>query len=177
MEAIAISDCWIYAGRARAATSAIRIESGGGPKIVNCKINAASDSSWVNGIDLAAASSIQTGDLLVSNCSIENFTGAGIKGTTSAGVSWWINILLTGNQIFPGYGGTQYGINLAATTAGDFNGVSITGNQGSISSSSSPFIRLTNCTNVDLTGNAQCGFSDMVTFGRVTLLRVDLHWA
>lgn len=150
-----ISNCEVHT----AGTSAIRIESGGGVKIINTKLLFA-----VNGVDLAVANSVATVDLLVSNCSIEGMSGVGIKGTTGASSSFWREILLTGNQ-FQISGAAGYGINLSATTAGDFGMVVITGNQGFSSGSSSPFITLTNCSDVTLANNQGTGFSDIVTFG------------
>lgn len=158
-----ISNCWIdQRDASRASATAIRIESGGGIKIINTKINGVP--SWVNGIDLAVADNIVTSDLLVSNCSIESYTGSGIKGTTGATNSKWGNILITGNQ-FLGVGGAAYGINMSATTAADFYGLVINGNYGRIGSSSNPFIGVANASDVVLTGNGQSGFSSLVTFG------------
>lgn len=161
----AISNCWIYGGRSRAATSAIRIESGGGTKITNSKINAASSSHWVNGIDLAVATGVTTSDLLVSNCSIENYSGFGIKGTSGSPTSIYYNIVIAGNQLASYDGGSAYAINLSPTTAGDFKGVSIVGNVGNSSGSSSPMILLSNCHEVSIIGNAQYGYSALLTVG------------
>lgn len=160
-----ITDCYIGTHLSRAATSAIRIESGGGVKIVNTKINTfLVANSWQNGIDLAVADNVVTSDLLVSNCSIEGYSGIGIKGTTSATNSKWGNIILSGNQ-FLAFGGTPYGINFSATTANDFWGIVINGNYGRVGSSSNPFIRLANCTDVILSANGQATFSALATFG------------
>lgn len=160
-----INDCYIGGHESRAATSAIRIESGGGTKIVNTKINTFLVANlWQNGIDLAVADDVVTSDLLVSNCSIEGYSGTGIKGTTSATNSKYGNIILTGNQ-FLAFGGTPYGINFSATTANDFWGIVINGNYGRVGSSSNPFIRLANCTDVILSANGQATFSALATFG------------
>jgi hypothetical protein len=155
-----ISNCYFVTSQARGATSAIRIESGGGVKIVNCKINVMdSTKPWVNGIDLAAANNIVTVDMLISNCSIEGFSGVGIKGATGTSSIWW-TIVITGNQISSYASGNPYGIKFNATASGDFNGLLITGNLGYASpASSNPFISLTNCTNVTTTGNGQISFS------------------
>ncbi len=164
----AISNCSIYAAASRGATSAIRIESGGGVKITNSKIVSMTTPLFVNGIDLAVANNVSTNDLLVSNCSIEGFSGIGIKGTTGATSSFWRNIVITGNQIAPGTANNQYAINLSATTAGDFSGVAITGNWANIVSSSNPAMFLANCSNVSLTGNGQLGFNGLLGVGVIT---------
>jgi hypothetical protein len=155
----AISNCNICSAGGRSTATGIRIESGGGIKIINTKIVCTFEaggtiSYFVNGIDLAVGNNVFTSDLLVSNCSIEGMTGYGIKGTTGATSSTWGNIVITGNQL------SEIGdsaINLSATTSGDFPEVIITGNYGSITPSalSVPMIYLTNCSNVSLTGNAQ----------------------
>lgn len=161
----AISDCWIYNTKVRATTSAIRIESGGGIKIINTKINSGSyPNCWVNGIDLAVASGVTTVDLLVCNCSIENYSGVGIKGTTASG-SFWGWILLTGNEFLPNGSTSANAINFNATNAGEFRGMVITGNFASTAGGVAPMISLTNTTDVCVTGNAQYGFSDVITVG------------
>lgn len=156
-----MSDCWVTNyDSSRSTTSAIRIESGGGVKIINTKINNAF--GLVNGIDLAVASGITTVDLLVANCSIENFTSYGIKGTTGTS-SFWGNIVLTGNQFLTG-AGSAYAIYLSPTNAGDFTGVAITGNMAS-GIAGNPAISVTNCTSLSLSGNVQSGFTDLMTIG------------
>ena len=163
-----ISNCQIVTARNRSATSAIRIESGGGIKIVNTKINMMAPGSppwhpWTNGIDLAVAGGVGTSDLLVSNCSIENCLAYGIKGTTVSGAIW-NNIVLTGNQFGFYAGGNPYAINLSPANSGEFNGVVITGNLGNTGgspSSSNPMISVSNCTNLSVLGNVQFNFSDL----------------
>ena len=157
----AISNCAIYAGAAATAAAAIRIESGGGIKIINTKINAMSASEFLNGIDLAVASGIVTVDLLISNCSIEGVQFAGIKGTTQG---QWASILLTGNQIFPANTGSPYGIYFDGT-GGAFNGLNLTGNWGIVNSSSNPFLNPANVTSVVISGNGHSGFSDLLNTG------------
>jgi hypothetical protein len=155
-----ISNCAFYAGASgRTPTSAIRIESGGGTKITNCKINALdSTHPWVNGIDLSVASGVGTSDLLVSNCSIESYSGAGIKATNAVGAGFE-NIVITGNQFFPATSGSPYGINVSGSNPGDFNGVCITGNFGNtnVGGSGVAFIALKNCSNAIISGNGHDG--------------------
>jgi hypothetical protein len=161
-----ISNCYIYSSdSARTPTSAIRIESGGGVKIVNTKINSLTG-HLVNGIDLAVGANIVTVDLLIANCSIENYSGIGIKGTTNATNSKWSNILITGCQFAPTpVSGSEYAINLTATTAGDFTGVCITGCYGITATSSNPMVFLQKCSNVSFVGNAGVGFNAVLTIG------------
>jgi hypothetical protein len=160
-----ISNCYVYNGRSYPAVSGIRIESGGGVKIVNTKIVYASTPAWVNCIDLAVADSITTVDLLVCNCSLEGYSGAGIKGRTGTS-SKWFNILITGNQFNP-VSSTGCAIDMSPTTAGDFDGVMITGNWAfSAIGSSSAMINLANCSDVLMTGNSSLNFAGgMVNIG------------
>jgi hypothetical protein len=165
----AISNCFVYSSiSGRVPTSAIRIESGGGVKIINTKINAGANCQWGTGIDLAVADNAVTLDLLISNCSIESYTGYGIKCTNGTVSSRWWNIVMTGNQIGPfnTVPGSPYGIYVQGTVAGDFNGVEITGNNFyAISESSRSAITLGNCSNVVVTGNGQYKFLDLLGLG------------
>jgi hypothetical protein len=151
-----ISNCEIHT----AGTSAIRIESAGGIKIVNTKIVGV----CVNGIDLAVGNNVGTSDLLISNCSIESFTGAGIKGRTGATSSLWGNIIITGNQ-FLGASGTCSAIDFSGTNVNDFTGVVIVGNFAAEASSSSPMISLVNCSKVVLAGNSGYTFASIISIG------------
>jgi Pectate lyase superfamily protein len=76
--------------------AAIRIESSGGGKIVNSKVNMANDGKKFNhGVDLQPSSGV-TSDFLVSNCSFENLRGNGINIVEAGGQ--YYEILLTGLQ-------------------------------------------------------------------------------
>jgi hypothetical protein len=162
-----ISNCQFWAPARWTATSAIRIESGGGPKFVNCKINILNFSHlWSYGIDLAVDNGVNTSDLLVSNCSIEGFSVAGIRGVTGSS-SLWRNSVITGNQ-FQAFGSANpYAIKLAGTAVGDFNGWTITGNwaENVGTASSNPMIALSNCSNMVVTGNGELNFSDTLGIG------------
>jgi hypothetical protein len=160
-----ISNCYVCGGGGRNATSAIRIESGGGVKIVNTKINVIDTATLQNGIDLAVGDSVITVDLLVSNCSIEGFTAAGIKATSGSSAQWSC-ILITGNQISPWVSGNPRGIYFNGTTSNDLYDISIVGNVGLASpASTSSFIDLTNCSNVVISGNVQRGYGALATIG------------
>ena len=64
-----ISDSWFYA-ETHNPTSAIRIESSGGGKVVNCKINGISGATAGTGLDVAIGSGSNTSILLVANSSV-----------------------------------------------------------------------------------------------------------
>lgn len=160
-----ISNCYIYGGLERAFTSGIRIESGGGVKIVNTKINGMTNAAMTNCIDLAVAASVITVDLLVSNCSLESFSAYGIKCRIGAGAVWK-SILITGNQISPFVSGNPRGISIDGAGGGGIDGVMLTGNHGlATPSSTNSFIDLANVTNVSIIGNNQIGYGALITVG------------
>lgn len=118
-----ISGCYFMA-ETRNGAAAIRYESAGGLKIVNTKINdRGTGQHFVQGIDLAIPTGIDTGILLVANSSIENVSGDGIHGTTSAATSRFGNVIVIGCE-FGLYGNnTGKTISLVGTTASDFTEV------------------------------------------------------
>lgn len=133
-----ISDC-NFSAENFDSDAAIRIESSGGGKITNVKINMALDGKKFNhGIDVAVASSLATADLLVSNTSIENVRTHGIKMTTSSGTSTWAFVILTGLQIAV-YNTTGNAINIAATTLGDVKYVEISNSAFAANAGSSQY--------------------------------------
>lgn len=71
--AIADSVLWSTKG----ATALVRIESSGGGKIANCKLNG-SGSAYTYGVQVANPSST-TGILLIDNCSTENYASNGVN--------------------------------------------------------------------------------------------------
>jgi hypothetical protein len=158
-----VSNCYFLAGgTSRTPTAAIRVESGGGLKVVNTKINTCPSPAtpWVNGIDLAVVDGISTSDLLVSNCSIEFYSGTGIKG--AIGTSQWANILITGNQFNPSVSSSQPAVGLSAASSGGFYGITIVGNYAlNWSGTSVAAYSVTNCTNVIFMGNGQQGYSSL----------------
>jgi hypothetical protein len=160
----AISDCFIYGSPTRTVAAAIRIESGGGVKIVNTKINNGSF-LWDVGIDLAVTAGISTSDLNICNCSIEGLSGFGIRGRLGAGAAWG-NIQITGNQIMM-QGASPTGIDFDGTggSAMAFTGLHLTGNRGNCGGSSNPFIRVASALDVVMSGNGHTGFSSPIIIG------------
>lgn len=73
-----ITNSSFYTGVNTNPTDAIRIESSGGGKIANIKVNCNSGCSqlYVNGIDIQGAGN--TSDMQITNSSFENFSGVGI---------------------------------------------------------------------------------------------------
>jgi hypothetical protein len=107
------------------ATAAIHIESSGGGKITNTKINMgiAPFKTFTNGIELAVAA--QTSILEVSNCSIENVDQYGIAVTTNSII--FDKIIIMGNQ-FGMWLSSSPAISIVAANQNEITGVSILGN-------------------------------------------------
>ena len=136
-----------FGSNSRATAACIRIESSGGGKITNVKMNSGT-TKYVHGIDLAVAAATATSILLISNCSFENCSGDAIHGTTSAGTSTWSHILINNCQ-FGLYGNnTGYAVSLVATTLTDFKDVTITDCTFVTDGTARAAIRLTNVNNV-----------------------------
>lgn len=105
------------------ADAAIRIESGGGIKMVNVKGNVRSG-GFVNGIDLAVAAAVNTSLLQIANSSFENMSGSPIKGRVNASGSW-SQVTLTGVQM--NTSGNVPCVDLDGDHAGGLDCVVITG--------------------------------------------------
>ena len=122
-----ISDC-VFTSGPRDATSALRIESGGGGKIVNSKFN-----GWLGpygfnyDIDLAVATGVATVDLLVSNCSIENYKIDGVRVTNASGAKWR-ELIFNGNDFGAYVFQSTHAISIVATALHDLDDVIISNN-------------------------------------------------
>lgn len=145
--------------------SAIRIESSGGGKIVNCKINKSPSATYfTRGIDLYMADGDQTSNLLVANTSIENLssTGTGIYMAT-AGTGLYQHIMLVNNQISIG-NTSGYAIYMNSNTAGYLRRVSILGNMLSAQSgNTNAAIDLTNVNDGFAIGNIDKNFGSLIS--------------
>ena len=108
----------------------VRWESGGGVRILGCKINGgampgnSSAGKFGYAIDVACADGVSTGDFVINGNSLANFTSAGIritlKGPTYAGTAL-IDTSITGNQINVSTAGV--GVDLGAPTEAANNNV------------------------------------------------------
>jgi hypothetical protein len=162
-----MGDCHIIAN-GRNATSALRIESGGGGKITNCKVNGRSTYKFVNAIDLDIASA--TGVLVIHGNSFENVTGAAIKmRRTSTGT--WNNIVIAACQ-FGNYTTVNFqAIDIVGTATGQFDRLSITGCTFYTGSSSTKAINLEYIDNAILEGCVQSGYADMLSVANCGVVR------
>lgn len=121
---MAISDCIFWT--ARVADAAIRIESGGGARITNCKINSGNTGQFTHGLDVTLASGINTGVLVVTGCSIENVQGNGINVATASGSGVYGLMVFSGLQ-FGLYTGQGSAIQIAPTVLGQVKHVAVSG--------------------------------------------------
>lgn len=152
-----VSNSYISEGSFNA-DAGIRIESGGGGKIINCKFNGASASAaFLHGIDLSPTTSA-TGILMVSNCSIENVRGHGIRALTA--FAYYRNV----------FNGIQFGLSWRTSNAtgncinmnGDFDDTVIA--DCVFTGGTTPAaISLTGLDNVKIVGNVNDTFSSLIT--------------
>lgn len=173
-----ITDSWFYA-ETHNPTSAIRIESAGGGKITNCKINSISSAKFVTGIDLSiASSSSSTSVLLITNTSIENVSGDAIKiATLTSGTYGYVTIV--GCEVGLYSNSTGYAVNIAAaaaggnTTPGGITGIVIADSVFLTDGTARAAVSLTNPDNVLLAGIVLVGFNAYFTQSGATNVRDD----
>jgi hypothetical protein len=135
-----ISNCFFYplAPAGHNATSAIRIESSGGGKIVNSKINGTA-SFFATGIDIQGTGA--TLDMQISNCSFEAFSSVGISVNGS-----WANVTISNCEL-GAFGPTAVNaISMVNTAAFTIVGITVAGNY------SGPIINLSNAANYFIAG-------------------------
>jgi Pectate lyase superfamily protein len=150
-----MANCWFFAGASNPPAALYGMLEG--MKVINCKFNAGLGGLYGNMIEVNAQGA--TGDLFVTACGFENFTGTAIKGRNTSGAPYY-NTLITGCQIGPITGG-QIGIDFS----GDFRDLVLNGNWGFSGGSPQPFITLTGVGNIALTGNAAMGYSSVISIG------------
>jgi hypothetical protein len=153
----AIDNSWIYSADYDA-TAGIRIESGGGGKITNTKVNAylSLTNQFTNGIDVAVTNGISTILLLVTNCSFENMSGHGIS-IVSAGTGRWREIVIAGNQFGLWSNSSGKAISVTPTNTDDVEDIIIANNVFQTDGTARSAIQLTNTDNVNLLGNLATG--------------------
>jgi hypothetical protein len=165
-----ISNTEILSG-ARDCDTAIYIQSGGGGKISNLKINGwyaspPTGHAFDYGIYIGM-NNITTSIFMLTNSSIENVVHDGFAVLT-AGTGSYDYIIISGVQ-FGMYGSDGSAINIEGASSGDINGVILSGvmmsNNGS---SSAPAIRLTNCENVTIGAIVNRGFPSTISLTTCT---------
>jgi hypothetical protein len=141
----------------------IRIESSGGIKIVNCKLNWYDhlDTLAVHGIDLAIPTGVITGILLIANTSIENVSGDAIHGTT-AGTGLWGGVTLSNVQVGLWTNNTGYALNLVGASAGKFTDVSLVGCRFHTDGTARTAVQLTNVARAHIGPVVLDGFNKVV---------------
>jgi len=119
-----IANSWFYP-RKYNAQAGIHIESGGGIKLSNLKFNANSvDTLGVDCIQLVM-DNVTTSDLLITNCSLENYSGKGISIKTINSGAFY-HIVINGNQFAPNSADAD--AIFIDGSAGTIRDVAITGN-------------------------------------------------
>ena len=142
--------------------AAIRMESSGGGKIINCKFNMAIDTKkFLHGIDVNIPAGGQTSILLISNSSFENVRGNGINASViSTGRFGYI--FVTGSQFALYENTTGHAISITADTLGNSNGV-IIANNIFLGGASVSAIDLTKINQVSITDNINYSFGSLLT--------------
>jgi hypothetical protein len=136
-----ISNCFFYplAPAGHNATSAIRIESSGGGKIINSKVNGTA-SFFATGIDIQGTGA--TLDMQISNCSFEAFSSVGISVNGS-----WANVTIANCEIGAlAAGGAVNAISMVNTNGFTIVGITTAG------TFSGPVINLSNVSNYYIAG-------------------------
>lgn len=169
-----ISDSIFVAG-VGGATSAIRIESGGGPKIINNKINGSPSvgaDRFTHGIDVVPAAN--TSVLLISNNSIENVSGDGIHIATNG--SGWDLVSIQGNQFGLYSNSTGNAIDITCTNVGECDDVILSNNLfRQTGGGTAAAITITKVTTARITGNVRNGFGSMLAQSGIGSVVADVY--
>lgn len=142
-----ISNCYFQSIN-RATVAAIYQTSSGGLKVINCKLNAGGSPFPVNGIKLAINGN--TGDILISNTSVENWSG-GSAITIASGSNLFHDVVLSGLQL-ANYSSHGTGITLSGAGGGSLLGISITGGTFYNQLSGDTAIKLITLSNASVSG-------------------------
>lgn len=150
---IGINNCVIAAStRSWTARAGIRWESGGGIRIVGCKIIGDVTGYFDTCIDIQVPDGNATGDLNIEGNSLSNFSVAavrmGLKGPSNTGT--FIDTAITGNQINVGTGAGVL-ITPTSTQAGNLKNIVISDNV--FANFSGPSISANGCTNLRIGPN------------------------
>lgn len=129
----------------------IRWESGGGPKIIGCKINgnATYAGEFAIGIDAAVADGGTTMVMSITGCSIENVSAAGIKVSQGGTTGAFGRVMIVGNEI--GSGNIPDAIRCEASALGFISDITISGNVAAVSTRCAVWLQ--NVERVAVSGN------------------------
>jgi hypothetical protein len=146
----------VFLAAVRNAAAAIRIESGGGVQMTNCKFNGSPGFYLFNySIDLTVVANVTTVDFQVANCSIENYITSGIHvRTDSTKPSKWTNFTINENEFGAFAVESTHAIDMQANALHDLGDVVISGNIfADPRSPATAAINLVNVNNVRIHGN------------------------
>lgn len=170
-----IIDCQIIAGPTNAApTAAISWESGGGLRLIGCKVNNRTGGKFGTGLSTSMGS--PTGVLVVDGCSIENVTGNGINIVTT-GSATFNNLVVANTEIGLYANTTGAAVVINAAAAGNIANVLIDNLVVAQSGASSRYaVELTNVS-YSKVGKIQCssasGFVGRASLTSCTAVRAD----
>jgi hypothetical protein len=150
----------IFVASVNSPDAAIRLDSSGGGKITNTKINGHAG-NFTNGLEVAISSG-DTVILVFADSSIEAVSGDCIDISQSAGATWK-HLIFTGNQFGMWNNNTGKAISIVGANAGALSEIVIANNVLHTNGTPRSAIRLTNVDNVGLSGNVLDGFDDLYT--------------
>jgi hypothetical protein len=126
-----ISDTWFYSDTV-SSDAAIRIESGGGGKMTNLRVNgiSATQNSFGYGIDLYVPTGVSTGELFISNCLIGGVSVDCFRESYQDTTSKWQKLSITTSQFanFSAANTTGHAVNLAGNASSNIDTVVLVGN-------------------------------------------------
>ena len=167
-----IANSFIYAGPDNLTpTAGIQWESGGGLKVLGCKVNMRGTAKFTVGVNLACASGIATSIALITGNSIEN-VGYGVLvqhlgPTPASNTGTFQMVAVTGNQFVA----DTYAVAFSAGSTGKFKNMVASGNVGQGTTS---FFYVENVDMVNLTGNTiNSGTTALALGAGVTNLFID----
>lgn len=127
---------------------AIVQKASGGLMIVGCKFNTGD-----NGYSMEYTSSVETGNLLITGCSFENFNSNAIVFARSSGSSAFTRVTITGNEFLTAGADTGVYCIQATDTSGFVSDIAITGNIFRLLGNSSTCIGIDYAVNITVSGN------------------------
>ncbi len=133
--------------------AAIRIDSSGGGKIVNTKVNASAATTGFNhGIDVAIAGTDQTSILLIENSSFENLRGDALH-MTQVGTALYTSIIFAGNQVSLASNNSGKAVSLVAEDAAGLRYVVVANNIFTTNGTARSAVQITNVDQITFVAN------------------------
>lgn len=163
-----IDGCWfdMVNSGGHNATSAVRWETGSGLRLANTKFNGAQTYHYATHIDVnfdaGSTATVNSADIFIQNCSIENPSTTGISIATRSGSSYTLNeVIIQGNEFMSNPTGISIGeaVNDVIVSGNTFlnastsTGITILSNAGPVTVGTNRFKGTTTPINIGATVN------------------------